>query len=119
MNTSDILAISHLTGPCRFQSLLEYVETPLGKCPKALKAVLSKVPCSRHIFRMDVEASEQRREANAGTLALAGLPAQQGSEACNDGPKATLADQPRPAVISIASNGAAKSIFQGEASNCL
>lgn len=57
--------------PCRFGCLLEYVQQPLAKAPANISEVLSKAPCPRHIFHMDLTTTEP--EHTALTHASGGL----------------------------------------------
>ena len=43
---------------CRYACLLEYVQQPLCKAPANITDILNNTPCSRHIFHMDLAASE-------------------------------------------------------------
>jgi hypothetical protein len=58
---------------CRFSCLLEYVQQPLAKAPADIDEVLSKVPCPRHIFHMDLTTTEPEQTALTRTHASGGL----------------------------------------------
>lgn len=58
---------------CRFGCLLEYVQQPLAKAPANITEVLSKVPCPRHIFHMDLATTEPKATALTRTHASSGL----------------------------------------------
>ena len=46
---------------------MEYVQHPLAKAPANISEVLSQVPCSRHIFQMDLAAPEAPLRTAAAT----------------------------------------------------
>jgi hypothetical protein len=54
--------------------LLEYVQQPLAKAPANINEVLSKMPCPRHIFHMDLTTIEPELTALTRTHASCGLP---------------------------------------------
>lgn len=63
-----------MSSPCRFGCLLEYVQQPLAKAPANMTEVLSKVPCPRQIFHMDLTTTEPELTALTRTHASSGLP---------------------------------------------